>query len=136
MELGTFGAILGFAIKLEERGADFYDKVAQRGLGELFVQRAGQCRRRAMRLERARRESVVEMILEAIHGLESEDYLVRLDFEGDGAHVERCAADLEDATIRFYRDAAAKMPIREIVRLFGRLRDQHQSYLAAGQSGG
>ena len=52
MKLGTFGAILSFALQMEQRTASFYQTVAQDYPGELFTDLArraqplmiGQCR--------------------------------------------------------------------------------------------
>ena len=120
MELGTFGAILRFAIELEERAAAFYEAGAQGRLTEPFTELARGSRKRRRRLEQARRELVNEMILESITGLDGENYAVSLDAtvgETERLHQARL---LETTAARFYRDAAAKMPIREIVRLFER----------------
>ena len=81
MELGTFGAILGFAMDLEERAAGFYEAGAQGGLEGPFGELARGSYKRLRRLERARREWVVEMILEPITGLYSGAYPVDLDSE-------------------------------------------------------
>ena len=74
MKLGTFGAILGFALQMEEQTASFYKTAAQDHPGELFTDMARRARKRVTRLERARREGVAEMILEPITGLDSDDY--------------------------------------------------------------
>jgi len=118
MELGTFGAILTFAMELEGQAAAFYERAAEHDPAGPYHTRARQARKRVVRLERARREGVSEMILEAIHGLSSEDYQVEPD---PGAALEAQAALLEATAARFYRDAAAKIPIPEIERLFRRM---------------
>jgi hypothetical protein len=116
MDLGTFGAIMGFALELEQSAADFYGKSPENAL---FVELAQGTEKRLQKLERARRENVAEMILESITGLDGDHYTVDLDAEG-GDTAEQ-ALKLEQAAADFYRAAAAKMPIREIVRLFERL---------------
>ena len=132
MELGTFGAILGFAMELEQQAADFYERWAADGLEEVFLELARGSRKRLARLERARREMVTEMILESITGLDGDTYGVNLDSEIDEAGLLRQAWTLEETSARFYRDAADKMPIREVVRLFQRLvreNEQRQAQL-------
>jgi rubrerythrin len=121
MELGTFGAILGFALDLEERAAGFYEAVAQGEREGAFQDLAKGTHKRLERLERARREGVAEMILESITGLSDDAYQV--DLAPGAGEVDRLrqAIALEETAARFYRDAAAKMPIKEIVRLFERL---------------
>lgn len=121
MELGTFGAILRFAMDLEEQAAWFYEEAARGGLEVAFGELAQGSRGRLKRLERARREWVSEMILESVTGLDGNAYRVDLDPEADEAGLLRQAQALEETAIRFYRDATGKMPIREVVRLFQRL---------------
>ena len=133
MELGTFGAILGFAMDLEERAATFYGRAAPGGLGRVFDKRAQDVKKRLRRLERARRELVSEMILGSITGLDGDNYRVTLDAVADEATLLAQARDLEAASTRFYRDAATKMPIREVARLLKRLADEHAR---CGREGG
>lgn len=121
MKLGTFGAIMGFAMQMEEQTASFYKTTAHDHPGELFTELARRARKRVTRLERARREGVAEMILEPITGLDGDDYTVVLN--PDTAPAEQALA-LEKASARFYREAANKMPIREIVRLFKRMANE------------
>jgi rubrerythrin len=118
MELGTFGAILGFALQIEEQAAEFYKTAPGDHPSELFADLARGARKRLARLERARREGVAEMILEPITGLDSDDYAVVLN---PGMAPTEQARVLEKAAAQFYRDAASKMPIREVVRLFERM---------------
>ncbi len=126
MELGTFGAILRFAIQLEELAVAFYEAAARGRLEEPFRMLRQGCGRRLQRLERARREGVAEMILESIRGLDSNDYGVALDPKADEAALQRQAVALEEMMGRFYRDAAAKMPIPEISRLFRQLAEENE----------
>ena len=121
MQLGTFGAIMGQAISIEDQAAKFFEQAARAEAVEIFAQLAIGSWKRRKRLERARQEMVSEMILESITGLDGEDYQVELDPRGESGEVLLQAIALEEATARFYRDAAAKMPIREVVRLFERL---------------
>jgi rubrerythrin len=121
MELGTFGAILGYAMDLEGRAASFYEQAARAEFAETFAHLAEGSRKRKQRLERARRELVSEMILESISGLDGDAYQVFLDPDSDYGEILRQALAFEAASGRFYTDAGAKMPIREVVRLFGRL---------------
>ena len=130
MELGTFGAIMSFALDLEQRAADYYEQAAPDAA--LFAELAKGTRKRLKRVERARREGVAEMILESITGLDSDDYAVELNTDADATTQTEQAKVLEESSAQFYRDAAAKMPIREIVRLFERLakeNDQRKAQL-------
>ncbi len=122
MNLGTFGAILRFAMELEEHAATFYAAAAQTGAEAPFEAFARSARKRLKRLERARREGISEMILESITGLDGDHYRVS---PGPGTDAAEMPA-LEEAAVCFYRDAAAKLPIREVVRLFERLAREHE----------
>ena len=136
MQLGTFGAILRFAMELESQAADFYEAPAQSDLADSFQEMARISRKRLNRLERARREGVAEMILESIEGLDSSSYQVDLTADADTGQRLQQAVVLEETTSLFYGDAAAKMPIQEIVRLFQQLADeniQRQAELAGLQ---
>jgi rubrerythrin len=126
MELGTFGAIMRFAMDMEQQAAEFYEEAARGGLKGAFGELASGSRKRLRRLERARREFVTEMILESISGLDGEAYRVDLDPEANEAGLLRQVQALEEASARFYRDAAEKMPIREVVRLFQRLARENE----------
>jgi rubrerythrin len=130
MELGTFGAIVSFAIALEERAAAFYDAAAGAAQSEPFSELAQGSHKRLERLTRARQELVTEMILESITGLAEESYSVALDPNADGAGLMGQARTLEDTSARFYQDAADKLPIREVVRLFQRMAQENEKRLA------
>jgi rubrerythrin len=110
---------------MEERKAGFYQDAEQDHPGELFTGLARRARKRVTRLERARREGVAEMILEPITGLNGDDYAVALNPEAEPAEG---ALVLERASAHFYRDAADKMPIREIVRLFKRMAGESDQF--------
>lgn len=129
MELGTFGAILNFAMELEKRAAAFYEAGAPGEMAGAFQSLARGAQKRLRRLEQARRELVAEMILESITGLDGDVYSVSLDPASGAAERRRQAAALEQAAAGFYRDAAAKMPIREVVSLFQRLAAENEQHL-------
>jgi rubrerythrin len=136
MQLGTFGAILTFAIGLEQRAAEFYERAAQGGMETPFQELGRGARKRRERLEQARREGVAEMILESITGLDSDAYRVDLDPPTDPAEQLRQAQLMEETAIRFYQDAATKLPIREVSRLFQRLAQESHQRKARLSAGG
>lgn len=116
MDLATFGAIMSFGLDLEQQAAAFYDSAARGALEEPFTNLARSARKRAVRMERARREGIAEMILEPITGMDGDDYHLELTPDADEAELLRQAIALEDTTRRFYIDAAGKIPVREVVR--------------------
>jgi hypothetical protein len=120
MELGTFGAILRFALELEERAAAFYEQAGEPSAN--FRALAQGSRARIKTLQRARQEGVAEMILEAIHGLDDDAYAP----PDPSAPIPTQALELETTAARFYSDAANKMPIPEIRRLFQRLGKENE----------
>ncbi len=130
MELGTFGAIISFGIKLEDQAQNFYEQGARGQLEEPFGELARGSGKRLRRLERARRELVSEMILESIVGLDGDAYPTNLDPTVDEVERLEQARSLEEISVRFYQDAAAKMPIRQVVRLFQRMAQENQRRIA------
>jgi rubrerythrin len=135
MQLGTFGAILTFAIGLEQRAAEFYERAAQGGMEALFQELGRGARKRLERLEQARREGVSEMILEPITGLDSDAYRADWVSLADPAEQRRQAQIMEETAFRFYQEAAAKLPIREVARLFQRLAQESQQRKAKLSTG-
>ena len=125
MELGTFGAILRLAMDLEEQAEQLYSDIATCDLEDVFRELARGSRKRVKRLERARRELVAEMILESITGLDGDAYRVDLGSQASETTLLQRARRLELGSARFYRDAAAKMPILEVARLFQRMASEN-----------
>ena len=129
MELATFGAILGFALTLEEKRALFYEASAQADVGVLFEELARGARKRLARVERTRREGVAEMVLEPISGLLAAQYQVEVTPTENQASLVQKAIVLEETVLRFYRQAAGKMPVREVARIFTRMADETEGHL-------
>ncbi len=126
MDLATFGAILSFALELEERAAAFYTETARGELEDIFIDLGRSSNKRANRMERTRREGVAEMILEPITGLDSDDYYVELSVNAHEPELLAQAIALEEIAQHFYSDAAAKIPIREVVRIFQRMANENE----------
>jgi rubrerythrin len=114
MELGTTGAILSFALKRESEIEAFYTKyksqVEGSGLKEVFesIHRAQKKRERL--LTRFRRENVTEMILEPIHGFESDSYALSLVSEvaTDDSALQQIAIRIEESSHSFFLKASEK----------------------------
>lgn len=125
MELNKFGPILGFAIDLERRSAEFYEAAAVAPPSPDLTQSAAAARRRLSRLERMRRELVNEMLLEPIAGLEQPPLP---DLEVDRADRERIqeqSSRLRQVRSQFYAAASVKIaPVAPSVgRAFRRMAD-------------
>ena len=106
--LNTFGAILSYAIEMEARLSDYFGDI-----GDAAKAKAADKRRK--KLERVRRENVVEITLEPIAGLNADDYALDLnDGSAEGqAAVARIAA-------RFYQDVSPKINVRAAQRALER----------------
>ena len=111
--LNTFGAILTHAIGMEARLRDWYADI-----GEAAKSRAADKRR--LKLERVRRENVVEITLEPILGLDAADYALALD---DGSEAGQ--AVVADVAARFYADVAPKINVRAAQRALERCGREH-----------
>lgn len=111
--LNTFGAVFTFAIELEAQLSAYYS-----GIGEAALAQAAEKRRK--KLERVRRENVVEITLEPISGLDAADYALDLS---DGAAAGQSAA--AGTAAQFYRDAAPKINVRAAQRALERCGREH-----------
>jgi rubrerythrin len=124
MKLATFGAIMTFALELEQQSAVFYEQAASGSLKEPFLDLARRAHKRAKRIERTRREGVSEMILEPITGMSGEDYPVELVPIGDEIEMLDRAIRLVETSVRFYQDAAEKIPVKEVARTCQRMAEE------------
>ncbi len=115
--LNTFGAILSHAVELESQLSAWYTR-----LGEADKAKAADKRRK--KLERVRRENVVEITLEPIEGLSADDYA--LDLSGDTDAAQATAAQIAAA---FYADVAPKINVRAAQRALERCGREHMKQL-------
>ncbi|MCE2472234.1 MAG: hypothetical protein J4G18_10085 [Anaerolineae bacterium] len=115
--LNTFGAILSHAVALESQLSAWYTR-----LGEADKAKAADKRRK--KLERVRRENVVEITLEPIEGLSADDYA--LDLSGDSDAAQATAAQIAAA---FYADVAPKINVRAAQRALERCGKEHVKQL-------
>jgi hypothetical protein len=116
--LNTFGAVMTYAIEMETRLRDYYQSIGQ-------SDRAKDAESRRARLERVRRENVVEITLEAIEGLDEADFVMNL---ADTSEAGQQAA--EETAARFYSSAAPKINVREARSALERCGKQHAVLLA------
>jgi rubrerythrin len=122
MELGTFGAVMGFAAQLVVQSADFYATASaatkNATLESLLQSLAQDARKDVATMEQTRRENVTEMILEPIAGLVREDYAIGLQPPGADAEIVQTGLRLEERDQKFFRDASARVPLPEVARVF------------------
>lgn len=111
--LNTFGAILTFAIELESQIHDYYA-----GIGN--HERADDADKRRGKLERVRRENVVEITLEPIEGLDESNYALNFD---DVSEPGQNA--IETLAARFYEDVAPAINVRQAQRALERCGKDH-----------
>ncbi len=136
MELGTFGAIMKFALEIENEVLSFYESASQnardQNLSGLFGELFSRGQKRIKTLERIRRENVTEMILEPIIGLNSETYKPETtSSEGsDDNTVKRVAVIIEKNLNEFYNQAAVKIDfLSEVAYLFELLAEANEATL-------
>jgi hypothetical protein len=119
-ELSTFGAILRYAIELEDGAAALYERAATAAsegtTGPALAALAKAHRKRQRDCERMRREQVTEMILEPIYGLQEDDWRVDMTLASGAASAER-----ERRLGAFYAQAATKVSVPEVARYLRRL---------------
>lgn len=115
-ELGSFGAIISHAIKLEESSAGHYreilDSVSEEGLKDFLGNIISENEKNGKKLGRLRQKYINEMILEPITGFRSEDYEVNgiaVDGQAGKDDVINKIIDVEETVIKFYKDAADKL---------------------------
>ncbi len=116
--LNTFGAILTHAIDLEASLRDYYD-----GLGNQDRSKASDKRRK--KLERVRRENVVEITLEPIEGLDEADYAVDLDDTSTDGQTT-----IEQIATQFYQDVAPKINVRQAQRALEKCGKEHAALIS------
>ncbi len=139
MELGTFGAILSFALEFEEDLSKFFAAAAEKASGqeaEVFGDLASAGNKRLKALERTRRENVTEMILEPITGFCSEDYPceTQVAANADSAALVSQAIQLEKTAVQYYTTASQKVTVPEVARILSKMAGQHAEQLEALQA--
>ncbi|TFG98616.1 hypothetical protein E4H12_05585 [Candidatus Thorarchaeota archaeon] len=134
MDLGTFGAIIKFALEVEEEVKSFYKKVSELARNDALVRLLGDLvtrgQKRINTLERVRRENVTEMILEPIEGLDSDSFSIKTSDSGDidDATIKTLASAIETTLQRFYTIAAKKIDfLPEVEYAFELLAEKNES---------
>lgn len=115
MDLGTFGAIMKFALEVESEVTGFYESaremIKDEDLSTLFASLASRGQKRIKTVERIRRENVTEMILEPITGLDSGSYkpVTSIPDSPDDKALQGIALEIEKSLHSFYVEAGAKI---------------------------
>lgn len=134
MELGTFGAIMRFALEVENEVTSFYESakelVEDQELAGLFDILADRGQKRAKTIERVRRENVTEMILEPITGLDSETYkpVTVIPEDPDDGAIQEVAVEIEKNLQSFYAQSALKIDfLSEVAYAFELLAEANEA---------
>ncbi len=114
MELGTFGAIIKYALDIETEVASFYETASNitkdAEIVTIFADLVARGQKRTKTLERVRRENVTEMILEPIVGFDSDSYkfVTEVSKGANDDNLRTLATNIETMLQKFYTTAAAK----------------------------
>lgn len=110
MSLGTAGAILSYALDLEAEAIEFYQRAIE---GEsnantkaAFEENHRRHRKIAKTLERMRKENVTEMILEPVHGLDAQDFVIETK---DTSNALPASKKIEQSILEYLRVCAEKV---------------------------
>lgn len=111
--LNTFGAVLSYAIQLEADLQAYYQKLGS-------SEQAKAAEKRKSKLERVRRENVLEITLEPIEGLHEADYALNTaDTSVEGQRK------VEQTASQFYADSAPKINVLQAQRALERCGKEH-----------
>jgi len=136
MKLGTIGAVLSFALEREKSTIAFLDDVLQRKPSqteELTAVRIIKAKH-LRAIEQLRRESVTEMILEPIEGLDSDDFppAVRPP-AGVASDYQRLLVAAEKDVARYLTDAVPKVTQKDIARMLKKIAQEKEELVKSLQ---
>lgn len=129
MKLGTFGAIISFALELEGQALEYYESLNRAVLSQPGNHFLKGSQKRLNRLRRIRQEMVTEMILEPITGVDSDDYVVSIPEISNSVKMLHQLIHLEENMCHFYSKMAAIIPMKEVERAFIRLAKENEARL-------
>jgi hypothetical protein len=115
MALATFGAVLNFALQLEEGSLKFYETLSRESIDnqakQLIYRMTKASGNRINILKRLRSENVTEMILEPIYGINGEDYQIPIKKSSDWelGSVQEIIRKIEIIHASFYQSASEKV---------------------------
>ncbi len=127
MSLATLGAVLKFALDMETRAKDFYEKNANI---ESFKSILSQYEKRIKRLKKIRRENTTEMILEPIVNFNSESYnfTLLIEEETDENTTEEVGKIIEETLEKFYSKSVSKVSfLSEVSHKFKEIALEHKN---------
>ncbi len=111
--LQNFGAVFTFAIEMENQVKAYYEAIGD-------ADKAKAAADRVKKLERARREYVVEITLEPIDGLDTDSYALNVEDRSDAGQTALVAKAQQ-----FYQDAAPKINVRQAQRILEKCGKQY-----------
>lgn len=110
MELGTAGAILSYALDLEAKTADFYQRSIEGetngSIKAAFEENHQRHRKIAKTLDRMRKENVTEMILEPVHGLSGQAFVIKTE---NLPSTVAASKEIEKTILKYLRVSAEKV---------------------------
>ena len=114
LDLGTFGAIMKYAMEIEGEVCELYKVLAGQSkdteLKQLLEELEARGQKRIKTLERVRRENVTEMILEQIEGLDSDSFKIETTILAkDDKTLKSHVKTIESTLQSFYTTAAKKI---------------------------
>jgi rubrerythrin len=129
-KLGTFGAILAYAMYLEQQAEGFHAAAAHNGaspdLARVLGELAADARKRSETLQRVRSENVTEMILTPIHDFDAADYILSFSADSSPVGIRAAAVAIEQLRERYYRAAQSKTELVEVARILSRMAHGNQ----------
>ena len=115
-KLNQFGAVMSFAIGLEEQLISYFEKLSDQSESDDEIKGlSNKSRKRKRNLVRSRQENVTEITLEPIEGLSPETYTLTLTEFSRSELIKNL-----ETMKQFYGDAGPKINVRESSKLFAR----------------
>jgi len=136
MSLTTFGAIMAFSFEMVRYALDIYRAAVQKAkdpaLKETLEVLLQETKKHLVLMEQIRRENITEMILEPIHGLQRADYEmdITLSDQTQDSGLVKTALSVEEKMRKFFYEAAAKVPIPEVKKMFLKIVQKKEMNLA------
>jgi hypothetical protein len=130
-EITTFSSLIRFALELERAAINLYEGSTPKYPSIAALPLLSDVhQKRSQLLEQTRRQKLNEMILEPIHELNRDDYVVEIE-QAESAPINellKMAVNLEEKSAKFYSDSAkvAKSLLAESSRIFQKLAKENE----------